>query len=234
MIQGKRILGIVAARGGSKGLPKKNILQLGGKPLIAWSIIAAAGSQYLDRTIVSTDNNEIAEIARSAGGDVPFVRPTELGTDDASIIDVVLHAVDNLSETYDYVMLLQATSPLRTSSDIDETILVCRKRDASACVSVTPVTKGPWWMHQVDQDGYLHPFLNDGLADRRRQEYPRLVMPNGAVYLAELEYLRSKKSFYGDRTIAYEMPPERSPDIDAAIDFKLAEVLLDARDRAKS
>jgi N-acylneuraminate cytidylyltransferase len=232
MIGHRKVLGVIAARGGSKSLPGKNTMRLGGKSLVGWSVAAASQARYLDRAIVSTDNSEIAEAARLAGGDVPFLRPPELATDQASIVDAVLHAVDHIEGSYDYVVLLQATSPLRTASDIDAAIALCCERNASTCVSVTTVTKGPWWMFRIDLDGYLQPFLDHVHADQRRQDFPSLFMPNGAVYVAELAYVRRSRSFYGERTVAYEMPPERSPDIDTIVDFRLAEALLDARSLA--
>jgi CMP-N,N'-diacetyllegionaminic acid synthase len=225
MIDGRRVIAVIAARGGSKGLPRKNILPLGGKPLIAWSIEAAAQSRYLDRAVVSTDDPEIAEAARAFGGDVPFMRPAELATDEAPIVDAVLHAVDSIEESYDDVVLLQASSPLRRAFDIDGAIELYRRKGAATCVSVTAVSKGPWWMYRTDRDGYLQPFIERS-GTHRRQELPSLVMPNGAVYVAGLDYLRHTRTFYGDRAAAYEMPPDLSPDIDSELDLRVAEALL--------
>jgi CMP-N,N'-diacetyllegionaminic acid synthase len=226
MIGGRLVLGVIAARGGSKGLPRKNVLPLSGKPLVAWSVAAAADSRLLDRTVVSTDDAEIAEAARKYGGDVPFMRPGKLATDEASIVDVVLHAVDNVGDSYGYVVLLQATSPLRTASDIDGAIELCRRSGAPSCVSVVRVTKGPGWMYVVDDARRLRPIADAGPKAARRQDLPEIFMPNGAVYVAELSWLRETRNFYGEQTIAYEMPIERSPDIDTVVDLKLAAALL--------
>jgi N-acylneuraminate cytidylyltransferase len=220
------VLGVIAARGGSKGLPRKNILPLGGRPLIAWSIAAAAESKYIDRTIVSTDDAEIAEIARKCGGDVPFLRPPELATDEASVVDAILHAADAVKGDHRFVVLLQTTSPLRQASDIDGAIACCHERNAPACVSMTVAAKSPAWMFEIGQEGRISPVLNHTEFVTRRQSLPKVFLPNGAVFVAELDWLRQSRSFYGEKTVAYEMPAERSVDIDLPIDFKLAEAML--------
>lgn len=226
MIDGRKTLGVIAARGGSKGLPRKNVLPFGGKPLIAWSVEAAAASRCLDRTVVSTDDAEIAEAAKRAGGDVPFMRPAALATDTADIVDAVLHAADAAGDRFDLVVLLQASSPLRNAQDIDAAIERCSRPPSPSCVSVTRVAKGPWWMFEVGDDRRMKPFIDVREAKNRRQDFPALFMPNGAVYVAELAHLRRTRNFYGEQTVAYEMPPERSPDIDTELDLRLAEVLL--------
>jgi CMP-N,N'-diacetyllegionaminic acid synthase len=229
MIDGLGVLGVIAARGGSKGLPRKNILPVAGRPLIAWSIAAAGESRWLDRAIVSTDDAEIAEVARSWGGDVPFLRPGELATDEASVVDAVLQVADSIAGNHTYVVLLQATSPLRTGADIDAAIEICRGLRAPACVSVAPVSKGPWWMYTIDKYRRLRALPGFATQSQRRQELPAVFMPNGAVYVGELAWLRRSRSFYGERTVASEMPPERSVDIDSVVDLKLAEALISLR-----
>lgn len=223
MIEGDRVLAVIAGRGGSKGLPRKNIRDLAGKPLIAWSIEAAAGSVFLDRTIVSTDDAEIADVARKWGGGVPFLRPAELATDTSSIIDAVLHAVDSLREPYHYAVLLQATSPLRLSSDIDEALALCRESHAPACVSITPTPKAGW-MLGLNPNGRLMPLFENGA--RRRQDLSAAYMPNGAVYVAEIDWLRKQSTYYVPEAVGYVMPPERSVDVDTMLDFRLAEAVL--------
>lgn len=226
MIAGSRVLGVVAARGGSKGLPHKNVLPLGGKPLIAWSIDAARSSRLLDRTVVSTDDEEIAKIARACGGDVPFLRPAELATDSAPIVDAVLHAVDTLRGEYEHVVLLQATSPLRTGADIDEALKLFAAQRARTCVAMTPVSKGPWWMFRLDERSRARPLLESEGRAGRRQELPPVYLPNGAIFIAAIDWLRNARTFYDADTVAYIMPPERSCDIDTAIDLKLAASLI--------
>jgi len=222
MLGGERVLAVIAGRGGSKGLPRKNVLDLAGKPLIAWSIAAAAQSRFVDRTVVSTDDQEIAETARRNGGDVPFMRPAALADDTASIVDAVLHAADNVPEKYRYVVLLQATSPLRIGSDIDGALEHCHQHGAPACLSIMPAPKVRWAL-EMNAAGHLHPLL---ASTNRRQELADAYQPNGAVYVAELEWLRSERRFYTPQTIGYVMPPERSVDIDTKLDFLLADAIL--------
>ena len=154
-----RILGVIPARGGSKGVPGKNIRLLAGKPLIAWTIAAAARSRSLGRTIVSTDDPKIAEIAAQWGGDVPFLRPPELATDTATSEDAVFHALDSVSGPYDWVCLLQPTSPLRTAEDIDACIDACIRGGADCAFSVTEAPKSPYIMYRMDGTGRLEPLL---------------------------------------------------------------------------
>ena len=220
------VLGIIVGRGGSKGLPGKNLRELAGKPLIAWSIEAAAQSKILDRAIVSTDDAQIADVARRWQGDVPFLRPAELATDTAPIVDTIFHAVDTLAQSYRYIVLLQPTSPLRLGSDIDDAFAVCRQHGAPACISVTPAPKAHWAL-EMDASGRLAPLL--GNMQDRRQDLSEIYQPNGAVYIAELEWLRTYREFYRPETVGHVMPPERSVDIDTMLDFLLAEAILKHR-----
>jgi N-acylneuraminate cytidylyltransferase len=226
MKESLRILGVVAARGGSKGLPRKNLLDVAGRPMIAWSIAAAAGSRRLTRTIVSTDDEEIATTARAWGGDVPFLRPAELATDTSSIIDALMHAADMLADDFSHIVLLQASSPLRMSDDIDGAISLCVESGAPACVSVCQVSKGPEWMFEVDALGRLRPLLGGDRPARRQDITRTAVLPNGAVYVAELEWLREHMDFYSPDTVAYLMPQSRSADVDVALDLVLARAIL--------
>lgn len=225
MIARKTVLGVVAARGGSKGLPGKNVADLGGKPLVAWSIAAARGSRYLDRTIVSSDDPKIIAAARAAGGDVPFRRPKRLATDRASIYDALFHALDSLEETYDYVVLIQATSPLRTTADIDACIALCHKSGAPV-ISVSRAAKPPQWMYALDSKRRLRPVLKARRGADRRQDLETAYVPNGAVYVANAGWLRKHGSFVGPDTRAYIMPSERSVDIDARMDLLLARAIV--------
>lgn len=224
MIAGKKVLAIVPARGGSKGVPRKNIRDLAGKPLIAWSILAGRGSKYVDRLIVSTEDEEIAEVARRCGAEVPFLRPAHLAKDDTPGIDPVLHALEELPG-YDYVVLLQPTSPLRDSGDIDGCLELCLSTGASGCVSVTEPDKSPYWMYTVAGDGTMRPLLELERATRR-QDLPKVWALNGAVYVARVEGLCAERSFLTADTRAYLMPKERSADIDTEIDLAVAALLL--------
>ncbi len=227
MIAGKSVLAAIPARGGSKGVPGKNIKPLAGKPLIAWTIAAAREVSYLDKIIVSSEDQTILEISRSYGAQTPFVRPEELARDDTPGIAPVLHALDALPEKYDYVVLLQPTSPLRTADDIRAALELCLDRAAPACVSVTEPKHKPWWMFSLNQQSGLEPMYGDMPA--RRQDMPAVYALNGAVYVAETGWLRQKQTFVSPDTVAYVMPAERSLDIDTELDFRLAEALLACR-----
>ena len=235
MYKGKNILGLIPARGGSKGLPGKNIKPLLGKPLIAWTIEQALASKYLDIVVVSTDDKEISEISKKYGAEVPFIRPKELAKDNAKGIDVVLHTMDWVKENdnrkqYDLIMLLQPTSPLRTKEDIDKAIELLFLKKAKAIVSVCEVDHHPLWANTLPEDGCMKDFIKPQVMNKNRQELPVFYRLNGAIYLAYCNYLKERKSFIGKDTFAYIMPRERSIDIDNKIDFKLAEVLKKLQD----
>lgn len=224
-----KVLGIIPARDGSKGMPKKNIRPLLNKPLIAWTIKQAQESRYIDQVLVSTDSEEIAEISRSYGADVPFIRPKELATDSAKVMDVLIHALNWLemnNSFYDLIILLQPTSPLRTSNDIDSAIELLFSRKAQSIVSVCEVEHHPYWTNTLPSDGCMKDFLRDEIMNKNRQELPIFYRLNGAIYLAFCDYLKTQGKFLGNETYAYIMSKERSLDIDDEIDFRFAEFLL--------
>ena len=231
MINGKSVLAIIPARGGSKGLPGKNIKELCGKPLIAWSIETAKACSNVDRIVVSTDDRKIAEIAKKYGAEVPFMRPAELATDTASTIDVIFHTTEWLKKHEDfqpaYILLLQPTSPLRTVKDIEGAIQILKAKDARAVVSVCETDHHPWWSNTLPEDGNMRNFLKPEILNKRRQDLPVFYRLNGAIYLAETSYLYENNGFFGPETFAYKMPKEHSVDIDSNVDLKLAQVLLD-------
>ena len=224
MIENKTVLAIIPARGGSKGVPRKNIRDVAGKPLIAWTIEEAKKSEYIDRLVVSTDNQEIADIAVQWGGDVPFMRPAELALDDTPGISPVIHMLTTVQPEYDLVVLLQPTSPLRTVEDIDGAITLMVDRNAKACVSVVEPDKSPYWMYSLNNSGKLIPLLSGDYACR--QDIPVAYALNGAVYVAESNWLVRMQTFVTDETVAFIMPKERSIDIDTNIDLILANELL--------
>ena len=231
MYKGQNILGLIPARGGSKGLPRKNIKLLLGKPLIAWTIEQALTSKYLDRIIVSTDDKEIAEISKKYGAEIPFMRPKELAEDNAKGIDVVLHAIDwfrgnDKRKQYDLIMLLQPTSPLRSSEDIDKAIELLFLKKAKAIVSVCEVDHHPLWANTLPEDGCMKDFIKQEIMNKNRQELPVFYRLNGAIYLSYCNYIKEQKSFFNNETFAYIMPRERSIDIDNEIDFRLAEIFI--------
>jgi len=229
MLDGKTFLAIIPARGGSKGVLRKNIRTVAGKPLIAWTIEAAQKSLLLDRLILSSDDEEIISVASALGCDVPFVRPAELARDDTPGIDPVLHALAALPEKYDYVVLLQPTSPLRSSEDIDAGIRFCLKQSAKCCVSVVESAKHPYWMFTMDMNEHLLPVIPAEERPTRRQDLPQAYVLNGALYIAECQWLAEHKSFISTETIGCEMPTERSFDIDSELDLSIVDFLLAGR-----
>lgn len=225
MIDDKKVLAIIPARGGSKGLPRKNIRSLHGLPLVAWTIREAKKSKYIDRLILSSEDEEIISVAEEYGCEVPFVRPQELAEDETTGMDVVFHAIEQVPG-YDLIVLLQPTSPLRIVADIDACIKACCQRNAPACVTVTKVEKHPLWTYYLRDNGTLTPVITDKNMPQRRQELPSAFVLNGAVYVGEREFLLRNKSYFHHETIAHIMPRERAVDIDCSLDFTIAELLI--------
>ena len=227
MYKGKRILATISARGGSKGVPGKNIRDLGGLPLLAWTIREARRSAYVDRLVVSSDDEGILAVARAHGAETPFVRPAGLARDDTPGVDPVLHAVEALgADGYDYVVLLQPTSPLRTVEDIDGCIRRCLDHSWPCLISVTEAEKSPYYMFTLDETARMSPVISQERYHTRRQDLPRVYAPNGAVYVADCAWLAETRSYLTPDTRAYEMPRERSWDIDELLDFEICELLL--------
>lgn len=216
------VLAVIPARGGSKGVPRKNLRALGGKPLLAWSIEAAYACPAIDRLILSSDDEEIMECARAWGCEVPFRRPEHLSGDEVSATEAALHALETLPESYAYVVLLQPTSPLRTGADIQACLERCAQPGVEACVSMSRAEKSPWWMYTLDPDGGLSPLLGEDRSERQRQQLPPVYHPNGAVYVARPPWLRRTRKFLGAGTKGWIMPTERSIDIDTEEDFQRA------------
>ncbi|MBY0471637.1 acylneuraminate cytidylyltransferase family protein [bacterium] len=226
MIDGKKVLAVIPARLGSKRLPRKNIRPFRGKPLLAWSIEEARRSKFIDRLILSSESEEIISLAKKYGCEAPFTRPTELATDTASGISPILHAIEMIGAEFDYVVMLQVTSPLRTAADMDGCIELCHQ-STHPCVSVTEVTKSPYWMVKLEKTGSLTPILGSWENfEKSSQHLPPAFVPNGAVYVASTDHLKKKGSFYGPGTVGYAMPQSRSVDIDTEADFVQAESLL--------
>lgn len=228
MYQNKRILAIVPARGGSKGIPNKNIIDLCGKPLLAYSIEAGLKSKYIDKVLVSTDSSKIREIAQAYGADAPFLRPAELSTDTAKTIDCMLHAIQYLREQkdyYNYVVLLQPTQPIRHPQWIDDAIehLVESKQDS--LVSVCPVTQHPILMRTIKKDGALQSIL-PMQSTVRRQDFPDIYTVNGSIYINCINENFNRETSLNDNLVPYIMPKEVSIDIDNLEDLKTAAAYL--------
>lgn len=226
MIDRLSVLALVIARGGSKGLPGKNLVQLGGRPLIAWTIEAAHKSKYVDRVVISSDDAEIIEAACRYGAEAPFVRPARLATDEASSIDVVLDALDRLP-AFEIVVLLQPTSPLRTAEDIDNALNRLQLSGAPCCVSVRPADDHPYWTFQILETGRLARYCEpaEGMPFRR-QDLPAAWSLNGAIYAARCDWLQRERCFLGPDTVAQPMPTERSLDIDSQADLNQAHAVI--------
>ena len=238
MYRKNSILGLITARGGSKGLPKKNVRSLQGKPLIAWSIEEALKSRYLDSVVVSTENEEIAEISERFGAKVPFKRPDKLAEDDASNIDVVIHALEFYENTKllpDSVMLLQPTSPLRSKDDIDKAIELFYEKGADTLVSVHRMIEHPFECVKLEKDGWSY-LAKPPSGVTRRQEYgEEFFYINGAIYIAKSEIVLKHRAFIVEgKTAFYEMHRARGIDIDDLYDFRRAEFYLQYRDDFKA
>lgn len=225
MISKQKVLGIIPARGGSKGLPRKNILPFANKPLIVQSINQANKSKYIDKLILSSEDQKIIDICKSYKIDIPFIRPKSLSQDETSGLDVVFHAVENM-QGYDIVVLLQPTSPLRTFKDIDKCIEKLINRDVNACVSVVETSKSPYWMFELNEHENFIPVVKNTPLVSIRQHLPRTFAINGAVYVAKIDWYKKTKEFINEETIAYIMPKQRSVDIDSKEDFLFAEYLF--------
>lgn len=229
MYNGKTILALIPARGGSKGLPGKNIRLLLGKPLISWSIGQSLRSRYIDKVVVSTDSEKIASVARRYGAEVPFKRPKKLATDKAKSIDAVLHALDYMrknGEDYDILVLLQPTSPLRTAEDIDRAIRFLFTKRTETVVSVCEANHPPLWSNTLPPDLNMRKFIKSSIINKNRQELARYYRLNGAIYVAWANYLKKYRTFFGKDTYAYIMDSDRSVDIDTIMDFTVAGAIM--------
>jgi CMP-N-acetylneuraminic acid synthetase len=224
MYQGKTVLALITARGGSKGIPGKNIKCLADKPLINWTIDAARKSAYIDRLILSSDDDSIIEQALSAGCEVPFKRPAQLAMDKSSSMDVIVHALENLTEQYDYLLLLQPTSPFRTVAQIDAIIEQSIGTEADVTVSVTESKKNPAFMYTLDGNKLL-PVIS-AQQQSRRQDMPKVYEHNGALYLSSIPHLLQVRSFNGEEVGAFIMDTMSSLDLDELIDWEFAEYLI--------
>jgi CMP-N-acetylneuraminic acid synthetase len=230
-----RVLGIVPARGGSKGIPRKNVAILAGKPLLQYTAEVALAAKTLSRTILSTDDPEIAEIGAKCGLDVPFLRPKELSDDHAASLSVVQHAVrflEGLGESYDAICLLQPTSPLRKTRYIDECVQLMIETSADSVISVLPVphTYNPHWVFIQRPDGYLKLCTGEESPITRRQDLPPAFHREGSVYLTMRDVVMIHNSLYGNRIVGYVVPSGETVNLDSLADWHKAEIILKGRD----
>jgi CMP-N-acetylneuraminic acid synthetase len=230
MSNDKKVLAIIPARGGSKRLPKKNILSLAGKPLIAWTIEAALQSCVFDDVIVSTDDNEIAEVSTSFGAKVPFIRPERLASDTAASVDVIKHALLWYREkgiNFTEVVLLQATSPLRNSNDIKAAFDIYRHRNASSVLSVCEVDHPTHWCNTLDASLSMNSFIKESDVKSRSQDFDNEYRLNGAIYILNVEQFLARNVTILMPSFASIMPRIRSIDVDTKLDFDFADFLMD-------
>lgn len=228
----KKVLAIVPARGGSKGVKRKNLRDLGGKPLINWTLDAAKESKFIDKVVVSTEDEEIRNVALENNVEV-INRPKELALDSSPTIEAILHVLDNLKDRKyipDYVMLLQCTTPFRNSQDIDNAIkkFIESINVADSLISVTENENIPYWLKKIDNNGLLSDFIKyDKNKFVRRQDFEKLYKLNGAIYMTKIECLYKNRSFESAKSIAYKMNDKSSIDIDTETDLKYAQFILD-------
>jgi len=229
-----KILAVIPARGGSKGLPGKNIMDVAGKPLIAWSIDAALGAKTVSKTIVSSDDEKILSVARQYKAET-LKRPDELATDRAGSEGLILHALEEErknGKVYDYVMLLQPTSPLRDAADIDAAVTQLKKSKAKALISVYTPEHTPYKAFKLNSAGRIEGLVDNKTPFMRRQDLPQTFMPNGAIYLIETEqFLKTGSLFCEEGTIAYEMSREMSLDVDTMEDVLKVETTMQGRNQ---
>ncbi len=231
MFNGKRIVGIIPARGGSKGLSGKNIKMLCGKPLIAWTIEAGLNSKHLDEVMVTTDSEEIADVSRKFGAAVPFLRPHELALDHSTTFEAVQHAIDfyrtNLRKIFDYIVLLEPTSPLREKDDIDKMIekLVSYEHLYDSIISIGEVHEHPSIMKKIIGD-VLHPFYEDLEMKSRRQDNQPAYFPYGVAYIIKTDVLLRERTFYSARSTFYEIKRYQNYEIDDIYDFLAIENIM--------
>lgn len=228
------MIAIIPARGGSKGLPGKNVKLLNNVPLIGHTILSAIKAKSISRVIVSTDDDEIAQIAKEWGAEVPFMRPSKLAGDDSMVMDAYLYTVDRLVDEdkipIDAFVALLPTVPLRLSRDIDNAVTIFLKNKADSVISVTEAPVPIDWYKNINTDGILTDFFPEANSVANRQKLAKGHIPNGAIYIFQTEKLRQTRQYYLNKTYPYIMPRGRSADIDEPLDFEWAEFLLNRLD----
>jgi len=234
MYNNKKILAVIPARGGSKGLPGKNIKPLLGRPLIGWTIEQAKACEYIDEIFVSTDSKEIAEVAEQFGISVPSLRPVELATDTASSIDVITYTIDlleNAGKKFDILVLLETTSPLRDAEDINCAIrTLIETEGAESIVGICKTENAhPDFLVHKEHSNFIKPYQKNDFIFKRRQEIGNLYFFEGTLYISYIEALKAKRSFYHEKALGYEVPKYKSFEVDDMVDFKIIEALMAAK-----
>ncbi len=232
MYKNKTFLAIIPARGGSKGLPNKNIKDLCGKPLIAHTIEAALKSKYIDEVMVSTDYESISNIAKEYGAKVPFLRPKHLASDTATTHDAVKHTIEmyktNFKKEFDYIVLLEPTSPLREDNDIDNMIeyMISSEEKFDSIVSIGEVHEHPSIMKKIVNTNTLHPYCEELEITNRRQDNDLAYFPYGVAYIAKTNIMLDEKTFYTKRNTFYEIKRYQCYEIDDIYDFLAIENIM--------
>ncbi len=225
MYKDKKIIAIIPARSGSKGVKDKNIKELNGKPLIAYTIEEANRCGVFDCVFVSTDSEKYAQIAREYGAEVPFLRTSENSSDKAGSWDVVREVLSKLDKKFDIVVLLQPTSPLRNSNNILEALDLFFSKNADTVCSVCETPHSAFWCNTLDESLSMQDFIKKEY-QKPRQELPKTYTLNGAIYICKTELLQTNPNFYGEKSFAYIMDAVKSVDIDTELDFTLAETII--------
>lgn len=236
MYKGKTFLAIIPARGGSKGIPRKNITVVNEKPLIQYTIDEAKGSKYIDKIIVSTDDEEIAKVSEKCGAKVPFLRPKELATDEAKTIDALIHVIAELGKRgseYDYLVVLQPTQPLRKCWHIDEAIEKIVEKEEDSLVSISKVKDHPILMRTIDENGTVKNLLSVN-STIRRQNFPDYYKVNGAIYINKIDGNLSRHTSLNDNKLAYIMGRDFDLDIDTPTDLEFFKYILSKENGANS
>jgi len=231
MINGMTILAIIPARGGSKGLPGKNIKEIDGKPLIAWTIEQGLESKYIDKLIVSTDDEGIAKISKKFGAEVPFLRPPKYAGDDSPSYEAILHALEELAnnnEKFDYLCLLEPTSPLRKLNDIDNALLkLINSVEADSLISVGEVhMEHPGIVKKINENGLIVPYMKNSIKLFQRQQADKVYFPYGVIYACKTNIYQTKRTFYLEKTIPYLIERWQNYEIDDYLDYLIIETIL--------
>ena len=231
------MIALIPARGGSKSIPAKNIKELLGKPLIAHTIEAAKKAKSIEKIILSTDDEKIAEIAGNLGAEIPFMRLKELAQDNALSIDTYIYTIERLNKEFgenceEFTVLLP-TAPFRTAEDIDNAVDIFYEKGAESVISVCEAPYPPLWTQKIDKLGTLKSYFPVHAGESNRQDLEKAYKPNGAIYVFKFSLLKTKHSFYSEKTYPYVMPPERSIDIDNYLDLEFAEFMMKKRDCSK-
>lgn len=235
MYKNNKFLAIIPARGGSKGIPRKNIINVNGRPLIDFTIREALDSKYIDRVIISTDSMEIAEVSRDCGAEVPFLRPQDLATDKSKTVDAViytLHELKKMNQNFDYVVLLQPTQPLRKHFHIDEAIELIIKHNSNSLVSITAVKEHPILFRTINQAGKLENLIKQN-STVRRQDFPNFFKVNGAIYINKVNSKLNKNTSFNDNDLPYIMDKKYDLDIDEPFDLEILKLRLNLEDNQK-